>query len=185
MITLYFRWLRPMGILFLLCVQERPAFSERVAKEAAVSQATKSQRVRYAALIERAAKLLSAGEFIAAYSAASQAANLNERGYEAPYYCALALYKQDALPSADTYLQKALALVPPEAEKQRQLITTLRKVVADKQTFLDLVKIARADVQAGYIAKAAEEFTAAFTLFPTAQDIGLHCLPRRRSLPDR
>jgi tetratricopeptide (TPR) repeat protein len=120
--------------------------------------------------VEKAFGLFQGGKFAEAAAQALEAIQLDNTRYDAHFVGGLALYKMDQLDLAATYFQKALERAPQE---QKAKVQEALQLTVDKSAFLERLRAADEAEQAGLIAKAAREYTAAWDSFKVREDIGL------------
>jgi ankyrin repeat protein len=105
-----------------------------------------------------------------AFSKALAATQLDANRYEGYLWAGVASYRQDQLDTAEKFLKLALDRAP---EDKKSFCKDTLKTVSQKRDFLARVAAGDKAVEDGSKAKAAEEYTAAWKLFPNRADVGL------------
>jgi hypothetical protein len=111
------------------------------------------------------------GDAVSSLAAAQQALSVDANRYEAYYYSAYALYQQDSLADAGRYASEALRRASDQGTRDQ--IQTLINAIQRKPVFLAKIRQADAEVTQGVLARAADDYAAAWTGFKSRADIGV------------
>lgn len=113
----------------------------------------------YPSLISKAREQLEAEQFVEGLATAKRAIKLRPKDHKGYYYAALALYKADQPEEAEPFLAPCRTYCPPA---NLPAVERLAKAVTGRRKAMVAIKAGDEAVQAGFIAKAAQSYQAAW-----------------------